>query len=80
VTSYLISEMPLKKDRYGDYEIEEFLADAVIKIDLVGRQRKVTREINIVKMRSTNCTNDIFSLEFEKGKFKALYGGQTPLI
>jgi len=80
VTSFLISEMPLKRDRYGDYEIEEFLADGVIKLDLVSRQRKVTREISIIKMRSTKCSNDVFSLEFEKGRFQALYGGQPPLI
>ncbi len=80
VTSFLISEMPLKRDRFGDYEIEEFLADAVIKLDLVERQRKVTREISVVKMRATCCSNDVFSLEFDKGKFRALYGGQPPLI
>jgi circadian clock protein KaiC len=80
ITSLLISEMPLKRDRYGDYEIEEFLADGVIKLDLVERQRKVTREISVVKMRATNCINDVFSLEFNKGKFSALYGGQPPLL
>lgn len=80
ITSFLISEMPLKRDRYGDYEIEEFLADGVIKLDLVERQRKVTREISIVKMRATKCSNDVFSLEFDKGRFSALYGGQPPLI
>lgn len=80
VTSFLISEMPLKRDRYGDYEIEEFLADGVIKLDLVERQRKVTREISIVKMRATRCSNDVFSLEFDKGRFFALYGGQPPLL
>ncbi len=80
ITSFLISEMPLKRDKYGDYEVEDFLADGIIKLDLVERQRKVTREISIVKMRATRCTNDVFSLEFEKGRFRALYGGQPPLI
>lgn len=80
ITSFLISEMPFKRDRFGDYEVEEFLADSVIKLDLVERQRKVTREISIVKMRATRCSNDVFSLEFNKGKFAALYGGQPPLI
>ncbi|HIG98918.1 TPA: hypothetical protein HA231_05875 [Candidatus Woesearchaeota archaeon] len=80
ITSFLISEMPLKRDRYGDYEVEGFLADGVIKLDLVERQRKVTREICVIKMRATKCSNDVFSLEFEKGRFRALYGGQPPLI
>lgn len=80
ITSFLISEMPLRRDRYGEYEVEEFLADGVIKLDLVERQRKVTREISVVKMRATKCSNDVFSLEFDKGGFSALYGGQPPLI
>lgn len=80
VTTFLISEMPLERNKYGDFEIEDFLADGVIKLDLVQRQRKVTREISIVKMRATDCNIDVFSLEFEAGKFKALYGGKPALI
>lgn len=80
ITTFLISEMPLKKDKYGEFEIESFLADGVIKLDLVERHRKVSREISIVKMRSTNANNDVFTLEFSAGKFKALYGGQPALI
>ncbi len=81
VTSYLISEMPLDKTKFSDYEIEDFLADGVIMLELKARQRRVMREISIVKMRSTNVNTDIFTLEFsEKNKFKALHGGQTPLV
>jgi circadian clock protein KaiC len=80
ITSFFISEMPLARDRYGEYEIEDFLADGVIKLDLVERQRKVTREITVVKMRTTKCNVDVFSMEFSGGKFKALYGGQPALI
>ncbi len=80
LTTFLISEMPLTKDRYGEFEIESFLADGVIKLDLVERHRKVSREISIVKMRATKANNDVFTLEFSNGKFKALYGGQPALI
>lgn len=80
ITTLLITEMPLDRSKYGDFEIEDFLADGVIKLDLVQRQRKVTREISIVKMRATDCNIDVFSLEFEGGKFKALYGGKPALI
>lgn len=80
ITTYLISEMPLTKDRYGEFEIESFLADGVIKLDLTERHRKVSREINIVKMRATAANTDIFTLEFSAGTFKALYGGQPALI
>ena len=80
VTSYLISEMPLDRKKYSEYEIEDYLADGVIVLELKARQRRVMREISTVKMRSTNANTDIFTLEFEKGKFKALQGGQTPLV
>lgn len=80
ITTFLVSEMPLDRNKYGDFEIEDFLADGVIKLDLVQRQRKITREISIVKMRATDCNIDVFSLEFEGGKFKALYGGKPALI
>lgn len=80
VTSYLISEMPLDKKKYSEYEIEDYLADGVIVLELKARQRKVMREISTVKMRSTDANTDIFTLEFEKGKFRALHGGQTPLV
>lgn len=80
ITTFLVSEMPLDRNRYGNFEIEDFLADGVIKLDLVQRQRKVTREISVVKMRGTDCNIDVFSLEFEGGNFKALYGGKPALI
>lgn len=79
VTTYLISEMPVDKDN-ATYAVEDFLADTVIKLELTPRQRKVSREISVVKMRTTKCSIDIFTLEFTRGKFKALYGGQTPLV
>jgi hypothetical protein len=31
-------------------------------------------------MRSSDCNNDIFTLEFDGKKFKALYGGKIPLV
>jgi KaiC/GvpD/RAD55 family RecA-like ATPase len=80
LTTFLISEMPLDGSKYAYYEVEDFLADGVIKLELVARQRKVTREISVIKMRKTNANTDVFTLEVEHGKFKALYGGQTALI
>ncbi len=80
VTSFLISEMPLDMKKFGEYEIEDFLADGVILLELKARQRRVMREISTVKMRATKANTDIFTLEFDKGKFRALQGGQTPLV
>ncbi len=80
VTSFLISEMPLSKTKYSAFEVEDYLADGIIMLDLARHQRKVTREISVVKMRATDSNNDVFSLEFKNGKFEALYGGKIPLI
>lgn len=80
ITSYLISEMPLDKSKYSEFEVEDYLSDGILMLDLARHQRKVSREIAVVKMRATQCNNDIFSLEFKNGKFKALYGGKIPLI
>jgi KaiC/GvpD/RAD55 family RecA-like ATPase len=80
LTTFFISEMPKEGTKYCEYEIEDFLADGVIAIQLVERNRKVTREINIVKMRGTNINIDVFSLEYGKEGFKALYGGKMPLL
>ena len=80
ITTFLVSEMPLDGKKYGQYEVEDFLADGVVKLELVARQRKITREISVVKMRKTNASIDVFSLEVDGGTFKALYGGQTALI
>ena len=49
-------------------------------MQLTERYRKVTREISIVKMRATKCNLDIFTLEYEDKKFKAMYGGKTPVV
>ena len=80
LTSLLISEMPLDKSRFTEYGVEEYLADGIIYLQLTERYRKVTREISIVKMRATDCNNDIFTLEYRNRKFHALYGGKTPVI
>lgn len=80
LTSFLISEMPLDGSKFSEYEIEDFLSDGIIVIRLTPFRRQVVREISIVKMRTTACNNDIFSLEFKNGQFYALYGGQNPLL
>ncbi len=80
VTSFLISEMPLSKEKYSEYEVEDYLADGIICLDLAHHQRRVLREISVIKMRGTACNNDVFSFEFSDGKFRALYGGKVPLI
>jgi len=80
LTSFLVSEMPLDNSRYSDYAIEDFLSDGIIHVRLTQFRRNVVREISVVKMRGSKCNNDVFSLEYEAGQFKARYGGQNPLL
>ncbi len=80
VTSYLVSEMPTDKSKFSEYGIEDYLSDGIIMLEMKEFERKVIRQIAVVKMRATQINTDIFSLVFEKGKFKALYGGRNPLV
>ncbi len=80
ITSFLISESQPQSKQYSEFEMEEFLCDAIISLKLTPFRRNVVREISIVKMRATDCNNDIFSLEYKHSRFQALYGGQNPLL
>jgi KaiC/GvpD/RAD55 family RecA-like ATPase len=80
ITSFLISECQPQSEKYSEFEIEEFLSDAIINLRLTPFRRNVVREISVVKMRATYCNNDIFSLEYKHDRFQALYGGQNPLL
>ena len=79
VTTFLIGEIPVDGSTYAEYD-EDFLADGIIHLRLTPFRRNIVREISVVKMRTTACNNDVFSLEFKNGKFLALYGGQNPLL
>lgn len=79
ITSFLISEIPLDGSKYAEYD-EDFLSDGIIHLRLTPFRRNIVREISVVKMRTTQCNNDVFSLEFKDGEFHALYGGQNPLL
>ncbi len=80
VTSFLISEIPHDESKLSTFEEEPYLADGLLKLTTTDRHRKVSREISMVKLRSTNANLDVFTLEFKGGKFRALYGGQVPLV
>jgi len=79
LTSYLISETPLDGSRFGEFN-EDFLSDGIIYIHLNSYRRRQIREISVIKMRTTKCNHDIFSLEYKNGEFVAEYGGKNPLL
>jgi KaiC/GvpD/RAD55 family RecA-like ATPase len=72
VTSYLISEMPLDESKYGEYDVEDYLSDAIMHVAMRREGMKVKRELNVVKMRSTKANMDVFVLDFDKARFRAL--------
>ncbi len=80
LTSYLISEMHGENEKYSEYYVEDFLSDGILFLNLAKFRRQIIREISIVKMRTTKCNNDIFSLEYSDNEFKAKFGGQNPLL
>ena len=80
ITAFLISECQPQSGKFSEFEIEEFLCDGIVNLKLTPFRRNVVREISIIKMRSTACNNDIFSLEYKHNRFHALYGGQNPLL
>lgn len=72
ITSFLISEMPLDESKYGEYDVEDFLADSILHVAMRREGMKVKREINVTKLRATKANMDIFVLDFSKGRFRAL--------
>lgn len=80
LTSFLVSESPSNKDSLTEFGVEEYLADGIIHLEMIERYRKVTRDLSIIKMRATKCNLDIFTLEYSNKKFRAMYGGKTPVI
>lgn len=79
MTTFLITEISPRSENLGEYD-EDFLADGILHVRLTPFRRNIVREISIVKMRTTDCNHDVFSLEFKNGRFSAMYGGQNPLL
>jgi len=69
ITSFLISEMYQGDSRFGKYGVEEFLADAIIHLDLKRERDILERYLGIVKMRYTNHNLQYFPLFYNKDKF-----------
>ncbi|GAH61422.1 unnamed protein product, partial [marine sediment metagenome] len=69
ITIFLISEMYQGDNRFGKYGVEEFLADAVIHLDLRRERDILERYLGIVKMRYTNHNLQYFPLFYNKDKF-----------
>ncbi len=74
VTSFLISETEQgAKVRFGQYGVEEFLADGIIHIVMERRGDDIVtimeRYLGVVKMRFTNHDTQYFPLLYQNDKF-----------
>lgn len=71
ITTFLISEMHGDND-FGEFDVEDFLADAILHLSLVERADKIVRNIRIVKMRQTDCSLDKYEIEKVGNKFRIM--------
>jgi len=71
-TNLLVSEMPLTRDRYGQYGVEDFIVDGIFHLDINMIGNAVERTIQIVKMRATPHTLERYPFVFEDGMFHVL--------
>ena len=70
MTSLLITEVV--GDRIGEYGVEDYLSDGIFKLAMVRDGLKVRRELNVVKLRATDASMNIFILDYKNKKFRAL--------
>lgn len=69
ITSILISEMYPCDNRFGKYGVEEFLADAIIHLEMRRERDMLERRLGIIKMRYTNHNLQYLPLFYNKNKF-----------
>lgn len=74
ITTFLISEMhgDDKEEKYGEYDVEDFLADGIIQLSRWEKAGKVVRGVKVVKMRQTDCDLNLFQFERAGNKFRIL--------
>ncbi len=71
VTVLLISEMlEPEKDRFGQYGVEEFLADGIIHLKTEKYGNRANLFLGVTKMRETNHERDYFPLIVDKSGFE----------
>jgi len=72
VTSFLVSEMAPDEKKFSRYGVEEFIADAIIHLDLARKEGPIPeleRYLCVVKMRSTHHDLQYFPLMYEGNHF-----------
>ncbi|NIP35838.1 MAG: AAA family ATPase [Thermoplasmata archaeon] len=71
MTTYLVSEVgSATESEFGTYEVESFLSDGIIHLDMERDERAVNLFMGVVKMRKTNHERGYFPLIFDKDGFE----------
>ncbi|MBI5001028.1 MAG: tetratricopeptide repeat protein [Euryarchaeota archaeon] len=71
ITVFLVTEMlSPEKDIYGQYGVEEFLADGIIHLKTEKYGNKANLFLGVVKMRETKHERDYFPLIVDKDGFE----------
>lgn len=68
MTTFLISEMKIGDMQFGKHEVEEFLCDGIIHLELRPGKTGLSRYIGVVKMRDTAHDLDYFPLIISRSK------------
>ncbi len=69
ITTLLISEMH-DDTNFGEFDVEDFLADGIIHMSRIEKSGRVVRNLRIVKMRQTQCSLDRYEFEKAGNKFR----------
>jgi len=71
ITTFLVSEM-LEPDKlyYGQYGVEDFLADGILHLEMQRDERNVNLFLSVVKMRMTQHDRGYYPLIVDKGGFE----------
>ena len=80
ITTLLISEMmEPEKMVFGMYNVEEFLADGIIHLDMERDKRNVNLFLGVVKMRKTSHDRAYYPLLISKNNFEIVASQSKPL-
>jgi KaiC/GvpD/RAD55 family RecA-like ATPase len=70
LTTFLISEMPTDRFVFGQFGIEDFLADGIMHLKVEHGKRSSNLFVGVLKLRKTNHQKGYFPLLYEKNAFE----------
>jgi len=71
MTTFLVSEITAANEsQFGTYDVESFLSDGIIHLDMEREDRNVNLFMGVVKMRKTAHDRGYFPIIFDKDGFE----------